>query len=65
MCIRDRFVEEPLLMLFGANEALLPLAQDYMMPIRFAIPLFVFNQMFAAFLRNDNRPALALSLIHI
>ena len=65
------FFEEPLLMLFGANEALLPLAQDYMKPIRFAIPLFVFNQMFAAFLRNDNRPALAtgavlaLSLIHI
>ena len=57
------FFEEPLLMLFGANEALLPLAQDYMMPIRFAIPLFVFNQMFAAFLRNDNRPALATGAV--
>ena len=50
-------------MLFGANEALLPLAQDYMKPIRFAIPLFVFNQMFAAFLRNDNRPALATGAV--
>lgn len=57
------FFEEPLLMPFGANEALLPLAQDYMMPIRFAIPLFVFNQMFAAFLRNDNRPALATGAV--
>lgn len=57
------FFEEPLLMLFGANEALLPLAQDYMKPIRFAIPLFVFNQMFAAFLRNDNRPALATGAV--
>ena len=57
------FFEEPLLMLFGANEALLPLAQDYMKPIRFAIPVFVFNQMFAAFLRNDNRPALATGAV--
>ena len=55
--------EEPLLMLFGANETLLPLAQDYMMPIRFSIPLFVFNQMFAAFLRNDNRPVLATGAV--
>lgn len=50
-------------MLFGANEALLPLAQDYMKPIRFAIPLFVFNQMFAAFLRNDIRPVLATGAV--
>lgn len=57
------FFEEPLLMLFGANEALLPLAQDYMKPIRFAIPLFVFNQMFAAFLRNDIRPVLATGAV--
>lgn len=57
------FFEKPLLMLFGADEALLPLAQEYLVPIRFAIPLFVFNQMLAAFLRNDNRPGLATGAV--
>lgn len=57
------FFEKPLLMLFGADETLLPLAQEYLIPIRFAVPLFVFNQMLAAFLRNDNRPGLATGAV--
>ena len=38
---------------------LLPLAQDYLLPIKFTVPFFLFNQMLAAFLRNDGSPGLA------
>ncbi len=51
--------EQPILTFFGANETLLTLAQQYMRPIRFVLPLFLFNQMLAAFLRNDGNPGLA------
>lgn len=52
-------LEAPLLRFFGADDALLPLARTYLTPIRFVLPFFLFNQMLAAFLRNDNAPALA------
>lgn len=51
--------ERPLLMFFGTDETLLALAQRYMIPIKVVFPLFLFNQMLAAFLRNDGVPALA------
>ena len=51
--------ERPILTFFGANESLLALAQEYMRPIKYVFPLFLFNQMLAAFLRNDKNPALA------
>ena len=53
------FFEDALLTFFGADEILLPLARDYMRPIKYVFPLFLFNQMLAAFLRNDGSPALA------
>ena len=53
------FFDRPLLLLFGANEHLLPMAQEYVFPIKFAIPTFLFNQMLAAYLRNDKNPGLA------
>lgn len=55
--------DDNLLMLFGAEENLLPLAKAYLLPIKFAIPLFPFNQMLAAFLRNDNNPGLATAAV--
>lgn len=51
--------EKPILSFFGADESLLLLAQEYMKPIKFVFPLFLFNQMLSAFLRNDNNPGLA------
>lgn len=51
--------EAPLLTFFGADETLLSLAQQYLRPVKFVFPLFLFNQMLAAFLRNDGDPALA------
>ncbi len=51
--------EAPILTFFGADEALLLLAEKYMRPIKYVFPLFLFNQMLAAFLRNDGNPGLA------
>lgn len=51
--------ERPLLYFFGADETLLGLAHSYLQPIKYVFPLFLFNQMLAAFLRNDGAPALA------
>ena len=53
------FFEKPVLLFFGADSSLLPLAQTYLEPIRMVVPLFLFNQMLAAFLRNDGNPGLA------
>ncbi|MDO4554730.1 MAG: MATE family efflux transporter [Lachnospiraceae bacterium] len=52
-----------LLTLFGAEETLLPLAKKYLFPVKFAVPLFLMNQMLAAFLRNDDAPALATKAV--
>lgn len=35
--------------LFGAEETLLPLAKEYLVPIKFVVPVFLFNQMLVAF----------------
>lgn len=51
--------EKPVLTFFGADAALLGLAQKYMLPIKVVFPFFLFNQMLAAFLRNDGNPGLA------
>lgn len=48
-----------MLMLFGAEKTLLPFALEYLKPLKFVVPVFIFNQMLAAFLRNDNNPQLA------
>ena len=53
------FFEEPVLLFFGADANLLVLAQAYLKPIQVTAPLFLFNQMLAAFLRNDGNSALA------
>ncbi len=51
--------EAPVLRFFGADESLLEPARAYMRPIKYVFPLFLFNQMLAAFLRNDGDPGLA------
>lgn len=57
------FFDTPMLHLFGAEETLLPLAREYLYPIKFEVPLFLFNQMLAAFLRNDGNPGLAAAAV--
>lgn len=51
--------EKPILSFFCADESLLYLTQEYIRPIKYVFPLFLFNQMLAAFLRNDNNLGLA------
>lgn len=57
------FFDRELLLLFGAQDNTLSLAREYVSPIKFAIPLFLFNQMLAAYLRNDKNPALATGAV--
>lgn len=51
--------EDNLLHLFGGDAETIPLAKEYLLPVKFTIPFFVFSQIFASFLRNDNNPHLA------
>lgn len=53
------FFDKELLLLFGAEETLMPLARRYIFPVKFAVPSFLFTQLMAAFLRNDGNPGLA------
>ena len=55
----DPHIERPILLFFGADKSLLIPAQEYLRPIQYVFPLFLFNQMLAAFLRNDKNPGLA------
>lgn len=57
------FFDKEMLLFFGASQELLPLAREYLFPVKFAVPLFLFNQMLAAFLRNDSHPALATKAV--
>lgn len=52
-----------LLTFFGADATLLVLAERYMVSVRIAIPLFMFGQFLAAFLRNDNAPVKATAAV--
>ncbi|MDO4617360.1 MAG: MATE family efflux transporter [Lachnospiraceae bacterium] len=51
--------DAPVLRFFGADTLLLELAQAYLYPVKFVFPVYLFNQLLAAFLRNDGAPALA------
>lgn len=57
------FFDRELLLLFGADESLLPLAQRYLLPVKFGVPSFLFTQLISAFLRNDGNPALATKAV--
>ncbi|MCD8294543.1 MAG: multidrug transporter MatE [Clostridia bacterium] len=51
--------EDQILILFGADENVLPIAREYMTCVRWSVPFFVFGQGLIAFLRNDGAPSLA------
>lgn len=57
------FFDRELLLLFGAEETLLPLARQYLFPVKFAVPSFLFTQFMSAFLRNDGNPGLATKAV--
>ena len=53
------FFDEQLLRLLGSAGELLEIGLTYLKPLKTAIPVFIFSQMLAAFLRNDNDPGRA------
>ncbi len=57
------FFDESLLLLFGADDVLLPLAKQYLLPVKFTVPIFLFMQLVSAFLRNDSNPSLATKAV--
>lgn len=57
------FFDEKMLIFFGAEESLLPLARRYVLPVKFFVPFFLFSQLLSAFLRNDGAPALATKAV--
>lgn len=57
------FFDRELLLLFGAEETLLPLARRYLFPVKFTVPSFLFTQLMSAFLRNDGNPGLATKAV--
>ena len=53
------FFDQPLLQFLGAEGHTLTLAREYVLPIKFVVPCFLFTQTLAAYLRNDKNPNLA------
>lgn len=53
------FFDEQLLRFLGSEGELLEIGLEYLRPLKVSIPVFIFVQMLAAFLRNDNDPGLA------
>ncbi len=54
---------ELLFRFFGGDEALIPLVQQYLKPIWFAIPCCVFSNILSAYLRNDGDAPLAMKAV--
>lgn len=59
------FFSEPMFRFFGADNALLPLADSYLACLKFALPCCVFSCLLYAFLRNDGNPTLASTSVII
>lgn len=55
--------DRELLTFFGADASTLELALEYVLPVKFVIPCFLFTQTLAAYLRNDKNPALATAAV--
>ena len=53
------FCDKQLLRLLGSEGELMEIGLIYLKPLKAAIPVFIFSQMLAAFLRNDSDPGLA------
>lgn len=55
--------EEPLLRLFGANDALMPLCKQYLTAPKLTVPVYVFTNLLSSFLRNDGDPGRATKAV--
>lgn len=57
------FFDRELMIFFGGTDETIDLALAYVKPFKFGVPLLVFSQFLAAFLRNDNNPGLATAAV--
>ena len=57
--IRFFCFDKPIFRALGADDARLKLCDEYLLPVKFAVPAYLFSQILAAFLRNDSNPTLA------
>ena len=55
--------EDELLLLFGANEKLLPLCREYMVAPKVTVPIYVSINLLSSFLRNDSDPGIATKAV--
>ncbi len=55
------FFSEDIVILFGADETILPLAKPYTRIFMLFSPFFMLNYIVNAFVRNDNAPSLAMA----
>lgn len=55
--------EDSFLRLLRADDTLFALAKQYLIPVKFAAPVFLFMQFMSAFLRNDNNPVLSTKAV--
>lgn len=62
-CVLFVFFKAQIFTFFGASESLLPLCEQYVLPILFVLPVFGINQFLGAFLRNDDDPNLAMGAV--
>ncbi len=51
--------DKQILTFFGADRTLLPYSRAYIKPVKFAVPIFMFNKLITEFLLNDNAPTRA------
>jgi len=56
---------EPLFRLFGADDELLVLVQQYLKPVLFSLPCSLFTGILSAYLRNDGNPTLPTKAVII
>lgn len=53
------FFEDPLLHLFGADNSFIEICRSYLWAVKLTVPVYLFTQIIAAFLRNDSDPGWA------
>lgn len=56
-------VAEDMLVFFGADAEILPLAMEYVFWVRLALPVFTMATVLAAYIRNDGAPGLCMAAV--
>lgn len=63
ICICLFVFDNSFLLMMGADETLVYLSKQYLLPVKICAPVFLFMQFMSAFLRNDNDPSLSTKAV--